>query len=220
MVANIALTAKSEKQAERRCIACAEMVLRDGGWRFVAAPDGTLVPDLAAKLPGRGAWLHASADCVARAFTKKLFARALQQQVIAGIGEQQRLADALQRRVVQLLALARRAGAVIAGDAKVSDMLQHHAKTVAFRIEANDGSVDGKLRLDRLAPEVPCYQLLSRHELAQAFDREQVVHLVIKNLPIAVELRRAITEFLAVTPVLNQSTLSAPDAGCQATGDI
>ncbi len=30
--------------------------------RFVLAPDGTLVPDLAAKLPGRGMWLSASGD--------------------------------------------------------------------------------------------------------------------------------------------------------------
>jgi len=30
--------------------------------RFVVAPDGTLVPDLAAKLPGRGMWLSASGD--------------------------------------------------------------------------------------------------------------------------------------------------------------
>ena len=32
--------------------------------RFVVGPDRTLVPDLAARLPGRGMWLSASRDVI------------------------------------------------------------------------------------------------------------------------------------------------------------
>jgi predicted RNA-binding protein YlxR (DUF448 family) len=38
--------------------------------RFVAAPDGSLVPDLRAKLPGRGIWIGASRERVQQALKK------------------------------------------------------------------------------------------------------------------------------------------------------
>jgi uncharacterized protein len=41
--------------------------------RFVVAPDGTLVPDLRRKLPGRGVWVTASSAIVAEAERKRLF---------------------------------------------------------------------------------------------------------------------------------------------------
>ena len=44
--------------------------------RFVAAPDGTVAPDLARKLPGRGLWVAADRASVSTAAAKGLFARA------------------------------------------------------------------------------------------------------------------------------------------------
>ena len=44
--------------------------------RFVAAPDGTVAPDLARKLPGRGLWVAADRASVETAVKKNLFSRA------------------------------------------------------------------------------------------------------------------------------------------------
>ncbi len=44
--------------------------------RFVVGPDGTVVPDIASRLPGRGLWLTARRDIVATAIGKRLFGRA------------------------------------------------------------------------------------------------------------------------------------------------
>jgi len=44
--------------------------------RFVAAPDGSVAPDLARKLPGRGLWVAADRASVAAAVKKNLFSRA------------------------------------------------------------------------------------------------------------------------------------------------
>ena len=45
--------------------------------RFVLGPDGAVVPDLKEKLPGRGVWVTAAYDTVAKAAKRNVFARAL-----------------------------------------------------------------------------------------------------------------------------------------------
>ena len=44
---------------ERKCIASGEVRSEARLIRFVVSPDGEVVPDVAAKLPGRGMWLTA-----------------------------------------------------------------------------------------------------------------------------------------------------------------
>ncbi|MFL5254251.1 MAG: DUF448 domain-containing protein [Rhodopila sp.] len=61
-----ALNAADEADPEagplRRCIVTRERLPKEKMIRFVVAPDGRLVADLAGKLPGRGMWLSASGD--------------------------------------------------------------------------------------------------------------------------------------------------------------
>ena len=45
--------------------------------RFVADPDGAIVPDLARRLPGRGVWVKASKAAVAQAVKGNVFAKSL-----------------------------------------------------------------------------------------------------------------------------------------------
>jgi uncharacterized protein len=46
----------------RRCVLTRQRLPKERMIRFVVGPDRRIVPDLAAKLPGRGIWLSASAD--------------------------------------------------------------------------------------------------------------------------------------------------------------
>ena len=52
---------------ERRCIVTREVLYPDQLIRFVAGPDGEVVPDLKRKLPGRGVWVTAKRDLVQQA---------------------------------------------------------------------------------------------------------------------------------------------------------
>ena len=45
--------------------------------RFVLGPDGTVVPDIRAKLPGRGVWVTARAELVREAVGRQAFSRGL-----------------------------------------------------------------------------------------------------------------------------------------------
>ena len=65
----------------RRCLATRERLPKDEMLRFVVGPDRILVPDLEARLPGRGLWLTARRDIVERAVAKRLIERACEGEV-------------------------------------------------------------------------------------------------------------------------------------------
>ena len=67
---------KDRDGPERRCIVTGDVQPKAGLLRFVLSPDGTVVPDLAEKLPGRGIWVSADRDILAKAAARGLFARA------------------------------------------------------------------------------------------------------------------------------------------------
>ena len=56
---------------ERSCVVTRTVKAPDDLIRFVAGPDGILVPDLRRKLPGRGVWASLSAATVAEAIKAK-----------------------------------------------------------------------------------------------------------------------------------------------------
>lgn len=87
--------------------------------RFVAGPGRILLPDLAARLPGRGIWLSAKGDVIETARAsgrlKRTVARVAGGPVVIPDDLLLRLQEGLVRRVVGLLGLARRAGQAVAG---------------------------------------------------------------------------------------------------------
>jgi len=150
--------------------------VRDRGnlLRFVVGPDGAIVPDVAARLPGRGLWLTARRDIVAAAATKRLFARAARQPVIVDGGLADRVEILLAKRCLDRIGLARRAGRAVMGFAKVRAALE--ASKVAVLVAATDGAADGRDKLKALAPSLPLVECLTSAELGAAFGREYVVH--------------------------------------------
>ena len=59
--------------SERRCIAPGESQPKAGLIRFAVGPDGTIGPDLAEKLPGRGIWVTGTRKALELAIAKKAF---------------------------------------------------------------------------------------------------------------------------------------------------
>ena len=91
--------------------------------RFVVAPDGSVVPDLKRRLPGRGVWVTATRHALAEAVTRKVFARGFKRDVRVApdlVDVTERL---LERAALDALAIAHKAGRVAAGFAKVEAAL-------------------------------------------------------------------------------------------------
>lgn len=60
----------------RTCVGCRRREPRSALLRVVAG-EGGLVADPAARLPGRGAWVHPTVACVGQAVQRRAFTRAL-----------------------------------------------------------------------------------------------------------------------------------------------
>ncbi len=163
---------------ERKCIATGEVRPKFGLIRFVAGPDGQLVPDVLGKLPGRGVYVTADRAALDKAVAKKLFARGLKQPVQVPDDLVAALERMLVRRVVDLLSLARKSGDAVAGYEKVKDWLAKEQAHVL--LQAVDGSGRGKSKLS--TPHYGRYiGWLTADELGMAFGRQTVIHAALAS---------------------------------------
>jgi uncharacterized protein len=155
--------------------------------RLVLGPSGELVPDVAARLPGRGLWLTPRRDIVDAAVGKRLFARAARQSVTAPAGLADRIEALLVRHCVEAIGLARRAGLAVGGFEKVRGAVG--AGKTALLLTALDGAADGRRRLRALGRELPLASVLTAAELGAAFGREHMVYASIGRGPLATRIR-------------------------------
>lgn len=171
----LAATAESPR---RRCIVTGEVKDKSEMVRFVVGPDGRVVPDVAANLPGRGLWLTASRAVVETAVAKGRFARAARDHTISEVDLADQVGRLLARRCLDRIGLARRAGQAVTGFEKVRACLRQD--DAAVLLAASDGGGDGRAKLRGLAGTIPEVAVFSRAELSSALGRENVVHAALR----------------------------------------
>ncbi len=162
---------KDQDEPERKCLATGEVSPKSGLVRFVVGPDDGVVPDIAAKLPGRGMYVSADRAAIAMAAKKNLFSRAARQPVKAPEGLADLVEVLLARRVVELLSMARKANSAVTGYEKVKDWLEKGRAAVL--IQAEDGSERGKTKLRPPSGENSLISCLNAGEIGLAFGRER-----------------------------------------------
>ncbi len=167
---------------ERQCALTRTVMPVDEMIRFVVGPDGAVVPDVKRKLPGRGLWVSGTSAAVAEATKRNVFARGFKRQVRAApdlAAETERL---LARAALDALAMAGKAGQVVAGAAKVAEALEDGA--VLALIHAADAAADGRRKLDaglrrkktENSRETAIIETFSGEQLDLALNRPNVVH--------------------------------------------
>ncbi|HEY0281382.1 MAG TPA: RNA-binding protein [Rhizomicrobium sp.] len=181
----------ASRSRERRCIATGEMRPVEKLVRFVVGPDGDVVPDIEAKLPGRGLWVTADAAALARAIAKNNFAKAAKASVKVAPDLALRVEKRLVGRMQSDLGLARRAGQLVLGFDNVLRRLNDKLPP-RLLIEARDGAADGRKKLAGSAAarglRVETIDWLTRAELSLALGRENVIHAAVNPGPLAERL--------------------------------
>jgi predicted RNA-binding protein YlxR (DUF448 family) len=168
---------------ERTCIVTRTAQPPEDMIRFVRGPDGTVVPDLRAKLPGRGAWVSARRDAVATALRKNLFSRAFKGPAPAPADLADRIGEALRADLRQAIAMANKAGHVVSGFGKVESAIGADPGVAAV-IHAREASPDGRRKIaaalmrrhGQAISGVPIIDDLSEDELDMALGRDHVIH--------------------------------------------
>lgn len=138
---------------QRTCISCRGSQDKSGLIRYVLAPDGTIVPDVAHKLPGRGVYTCVDIACVKRAVEKDLFSRSLKRPVKAQIADQlcAEIARCMEERISSYVALANKAGKIVAGSDMVMENLRKRTSRDRLVLLALDMSEDIGLKIKYLA---------------------------------------------------------------------
>ena len=142
--------------------------------RLALSPDGIVTPDLSNKLGGRGAWISADRELIARAASKGLFARAFKRAATAPADLAAIIETGLERRALDALGLARRTGEAVTGFDQVKAALDK--SNAAVLIAASDAGADGQAKLARIARALPRVTGFSSAALSAALGKDGVVH--------------------------------------------
>ena len=167
----------------RQCAVTRESLPQEQLIRFVRSPEGIAVPDVAGKLPGRGAWIKADRETLEQAARRNVFSRAFKAQTSPADNLAALVEDQLVHRCIGLLGMARKAGVAIVGFDKVRDYLRKHPP--GYLIEASDGSEDGRNKVHFLAKAIydtpRTAGALTSAELGMAFGRAHVIHALLQE---------------------------------------
>jgi predicted RNA-binding protein YlxR (DUF448 family) len=164
--------------------------------RFVVSPQGEVMADLKRKLPGRGLWVAASRQVVAEAVRRHQFSKGFKRDVRVAPTLVADTETLLVRSAIEALAMAAKAGQVVAGFSKVEGAIegalaQRRAQTsIHALIHASDGAADGIRKLDAVVrqnagqnPEngdeshpFPVITALTSEQLDLALGRSNVIH--------------------------------------------
>ncbi len=175
---------RGHKGHERKCVATNKVEDTAKMIRFALAPNGEVTPDILGKLPGRGVWVSAHREQLAKAIKTGGFARGFKSKVKVSVELIELTEQLLARRLLGLLAMARKSGHIAIGYDQVKAAAG--SGKIAWRIEAREGASDGRgkirtlakavaMELDQPVPKVMgCF---SGAELAEALGRDTVVHI-------------------------------------------
>lgn len=172
-------TAADRRSPRRRCVATGRERDRAHLVRFVAAPDGTVVPDIQAVLPGRGTWVSADREHI-ECVSAKRGALWRVGRVPDGLVDQ--IEALLVARCQSFIGLARRAGQLAVGFDSARALVA--ARRVGAVVTARDAAENGRAKIDRLGaavtPDVPTIDVMTRFELGAAIGRAESVHMALQ----------------------------------------
>ncbi len=144
--------------------------------RFVLSPNGTLVPDLMAKLPGRGAYTCQSTQCLIDAIRRKQFSRAFKMDLKIESAEDlvSQVASIMAERIGSYVAIANKAGKVASGTEVVTHLLKRSKEKCVVFI-ANDCSEGITKKIMAVAEKngVEYFRLLSKERLGRLLGKSQ-----------------------------------------------
>lgn len=170
---------------DRTCIVTRKTAAPDELIRFVVGPDSSVVPDLKRNLPGRGCWVGADRATVEIAAAKNHFSRAFKRQVTVPPDLGAMVDTLLAKAALGALGLARKAGQVALGAAKVESAVRSGAASLVLHaVEAADDGVRKIAQARRATvhlggPAIPAWKLFSQAELGLALGGTNVIHAAV-----------------------------------------
>jgi len=182
---------------QRSCLSCREVKPKDELLRFVLDPDSLPVPDIAGKLPGRGAYTCFSRKCLENAVARRQFSRSFKGE--ARTPDVAEILDLIQRlleeKITATLALANKAGRAVSGSDKVMDSLRKG--DASLLILAADISADSEAKFRFVAEKngVEIFSFSVKNQLGTPLGKEIRTAVAVSPGAFADKLRRELTRY-------------------------
>lgn len=156
-------------EPQRSCLGCRTARDKSDLLRFVLSPEREIVPDLLNKLPGRGAYICRTGECLLSAISRKQFNRAFKGEVatVSAEGLHADIVHAAEERVASYLALANKAGQVISGTDMVIEALRKQQIGIVFFARDVSADIGDKIRQVATRAGVEQVELLDKDRLGQ-----------------------------------------------------
>lgn len=167
---------------DRMCIVTRASGDADDLIRFVADPDGVIVPDLKRMLPGRGCWVTPERSILQQAIKRGSFTRALKKPVQASSELPDLVDKLLASDLLGMMGLARKAGQFVGGATKVDKSVRSGAALAVFH--TTDAADDGVRKIDQARKsvemafdlQVPSYRLFGIDAMEAALGEGALIH--------------------------------------------
>jgi predicted RNA-binding protein YlxR (DUF448 family) len=187
---------------ERRCILSGDRAHPDALIRLAIGPDGSVLPDVRARAPGRGAWVGVSRaeleTALAKGKLRGALARAFKGEPLTVPDDlAERIDTALRQLLLDRLGLEARASTLITGFDKIDNAARRGQ--VKLLLHAVDAGGDGARKLDqawRVGEEREGSDLaglrlpVDRQALSMALGRDNVVHIAMIDVRAATRRMR------------------------------
>ncbi len=186
----------------RKCLVTGDTCSADTLIRFVCAPNGEIVPDVAAKLPGRGCWVKADREVLQQAIGRKMLQRFGKKvmdsneknaKIVVKKDLLDQIEDLLLRRCLNHLGLANRAGKVVTGFEKVRRILK--AGKTGILMIANDAADNSRSKISQGLDNLQIIDMFARDDLSSALGQENAVHLALLPDGVTKSLMREIFRY-------------------------
>jgi predicted RNA-binding protein YlxR (DUF448 family) len=195
------LRKSSGRSPQRSCIGCRKVLDQAMLVRYVLSPQGEIVVDYGRKLPGRGVYTCIERACIERAVKRQQFDRAFK-----GRNQTPRSADLLaalggqiERRVLNLLGMARKAGVVLSGSRAVEAELAGSG-SVGLVVFGGDLSPAIAAKVSGLATArgVVHFTLFDKQILGRVLGKGQRSVVAIVDGPLADTIKNEISRYMHI----------------------
>lgn len=172
--------------------------------RLAIAPDGTVLPDLGMKLPGRGVWVRAEREAVETAMAKGHIARSAKRKVSVPDNLAEIIAGGLRDRLLSMVGMAKRSGVLVTGFDSVKTAL--HAEEPSFRIAASESSRDGRNKLRVISKAIwdpkPVIGCFNASELGRAVGLDDFTHGLVRKSKMGRSFTDAALRYSGFAPII------------------
>jgi predicted RNA-binding protein YlxR (DUF448 family) len=195
------LRSSSGRSPQRSCIGCRKVLDQAMLVRYVLSPQGEIVVDYGRKLPGRGVYTCIERSCIEGAVKRRQFDRAFKgrNQTTGSATLLAALEEQIEKRVLNLLGMARKAGVVLSGSRAVeAELIRSGSGGLVLLGRDLSPTIAAKVSGLATARGVAQFTLFDKQILGRVLGKGQRSVVAVADGPLADTIKNEISRYMHI----------------------